>query len=65
MKMSTKKVFLMTKIDGRTRQATTRQIDESLKLLARTMKSAQTGNYEKFKTATMFDGTALHPEWLG
>ena len=24
-----------------------------------------TGNFEKFKTATMFDGTALHPEWLG
>lgn len=21
--------------------------------------------YEKFKTATMYDGTALHPEWLG
>ncbi len=34
-------------------------------LLARTLKSAQTGNYEKFKTATMYDGTALHPEWLG
>jgi len=34
-------------------------------LLARTMKPAQTGNYEKFKTATMYDGTALHPEWLG
>lgn len=34
-------------------------------LLARTMKSAQTGNYEKFKTGTMYDGTALHPEWLG
>ena len=34
-------------------------------LLARTMKSAHTGNYEKFKTATMYDGTALHPEWLG
>ena len=34
-------------------------------LLARTMKPARTGNYEKFKTATMYDGTALHPEWLG
>jgi predicted aldo/keto reductase-like oxidoreductase len=34
-------------------------------LLARTMKTARTGNYEKFKTATMYDGTALHPEWLG
>jgi predicted aldo/keto reductase-like oxidoreductase len=34
-------------------------------LLARTMKPARTGNYEKFKTATMHDGTANHPEWLG
>ena len=34
-------------------------------LLVRTMKSAQTGNYEKFKITTMYDGTALHPEWLG
>ena len=34
-------------------------------LLARTMKTARTGNYEKFKTATMYDGTALHSEWLG
>lgn len=34
-------------------------------LLARTMKPARTGNYETFKTATMHDGTALHPEWLG
>ncbi len=34
-------------------------------LLARTMKYARTGHYEKFKTATLHDGTALHPEWLG
>ena len=34
-------------------------------LLARTIKPARTGNFEKFKTATMYDGTALHPEWLG
>lgn len=34
-------------------------------LLARTMKDALTGNYEKFKTGTMYDGTASHPEWLG
>ena len=23
------------------------------------------GRYEKFKTANVYDGTALHPEWLG
>ena len=34
-------------------------------LLTRTMKSARTGNYEKFKTGTVYDGTASHPEWLG
>lgn len=34
-------------------------------LLTRTMKLARTGQYEKFKTGTMYDGTANHPEWLG
>lgn len=34
-------------------------------LLARTMKTAQTDYYDKFKTTTMYDGIALHPEWLG
>jgi len=34
-------------------------------LLARTRKFAGNGAYEKFKTATQYDGTALHPEWLG
>lgn len=34
-------------------------------LLARTRESARHGAYEKFKTATQYDGTALHPEWLG
>ena len=34
-------------------------------LLTRTTKPARTGNYEKFKTATVYDGTAQHPEWLG
>jgi len=38
---------------------------EMRELLVRILKAAQTGNYEKFKTATMYDGTALHPEWLG
>ncbi len=34
-------------------------------LLARTLASARTGQYEQFKTATQYDGTALHPEWMG
>ena len=34
-------------------------------LLNRTMESAKTGHYEQFKTATQYDGTAHHPEWLG
>ena len=34
-------------------------------LLARTNKAARSGNCEKFKTGTSYDGTALHPEWLG
>lgn len=34
-------------------------------LLARTAQAAATGRYELFKTASMFDGTAHHPEWLG
>jgi predicted aldo/keto reductase-like oxidoreductase len=38
---------------------------EVRELLARTRESASHGAYEKFKTATQYDGTALHPEWLG
>jgi hypothetical protein len=34
-------------------------------LLARTSDAAKTGQFEKFKTASSFDGTAHHPEWLG
>ena len=34
-------------------------------LLERTAAVAMTGKYEPFKTATWFDGTAHHPEWLG
>lgn len=26
---------------------------------------ARTGDYELFKTSTVFDATARHPEWLG
>jgi aryl-alcohol dehydrogenase-like predicted oxidoreductase len=34
-------------------------------ILAKTAVAAANGKYEPFKTATMFDGTASHPEWLG
>lgn len=34
-------------------------------LLERTKKAAMTGDYEPFKTTSIFDGTAANPEWLG
>jgi len=34
-------------------------------LLDRTADAAKSGKFEKFKTASGFDGTAHHPEWLG
>ena len=34
-------------------------------MLKRTKAAAETGQYEKFKTDSVFDGTATHPEWLG
>jgi aryl-alcohol dehydrogenase-like predicted oxidoreductase len=34
-------------------------------LLARTQDAAMTGDYEPFKTSSIFDGTAQHPAWLG
>lgn len=39
--------------------------DELDKLLARTKAAAATGLFEPFKTTSIFDGTAEHPEWLG
>jgi aryl-alcohol dehydrogenase-like predicted oxidoreductase len=33
-------------------------------LLARTRTAALTGKHELFKTATRFDATALHPDWI-
>ncbi|HMK91540.1 MAG TPA: aldo/keto reductase, partial [Thermoleophilia bacterium] len=39
--------------------------DERAALLARTADAAATGEFEPFKTTTLFDGTAEHPEWLG
>jgi aryl-alcohol dehydrogenase-like predicted oxidoreductase len=34
-------------------------------LLAKTAAAAAGGQYEPFKTTSVFDGTAKHPEWLG
>ena len=34
-------------------------------LLGRTEKAAARGEYELFKTTSIYDGTAEHPEWLG
>ncbi len=34
-------------------------------LLAKTTKAAARGEYELFKTTSIYDGTAAHPEWLG
>jgi aryl-alcohol dehydrogenase-like predicted oxidoreductase len=39
--------------------------DQITALLARTAQAAATGRYEPFKTNTLFDSTAHHPEWLG
>jgi aryl-alcohol dehydrogenase-like predicted oxidoreductase len=34
-------------------------------LLGRTREAAESGEYELFKTTSIYDGTAQHPEWLG
>ena len=34
-------------------------------LLSRTAEAASRGEYELFKTTSVYDGTAKHPEWLG
>ena len=34
-------------------------------LIARTAAAASTGEYELFKTTSIYDGTASNPEWLG
>ncbi len=86
------RVFLMTKIDGRTKKDANRQLDESLKRLqvdhidlvqhheilryedphrifdedgANAALIEARGEYELFKTTSVYDGTAAHPEWLG
>ena len=40
--------------------------DEQVRnLLAKTARAAARGEYELFKTTSVYDGTAAHPEWLG
>ena len=39
--------------------------DEVSRLLAKTATAASRGEFEPFKTSSIFDGTAQHPEWLG
>jgi aryl-alcohol dehydrogenase-like predicted oxidoreductase len=39
--------------------------DELDVLLAKTSAAALNGRFEPFKTTSIFDGTAQHPEWLG
>ena len=34
-------------------------------LLAKTAEAASRGEFEPFKTSSIFDGTAQHPDWLG
>ncbi|KAM3093067.1 aldo/keto reductase [Phormidesmis sp. 146-35] len=34
-------------------------------LLAKTAEAGSRGEYEPFKTSSIFDGTAQHPQWLG
>ncbi len=41
------------------------QTAEREEILARTADFASTGAFELFKTSSIFDATALHPEWLG
>jgi aryl-alcohol dehydrogenase-like predicted oxidoreductase len=38
---------------------------ERTALLAKTAKAASFGEFEPFKTTSIFDGTATHPNWLG
>ncbi len=40
--------------------------DETVRtLLGNTAKAAERGEFEPFKTSSIFDSTATHPEWLG
>ena len=35
------------------------------RILSKTRSAALQGEYELFKTTSVYDGTAAHPEWLG
>jgi aryl-alcohol dehydrogenase-like predicted oxidoreductase len=48
---------------ARTFQPFSHQQIESV--LAKTAQAASRGEYELFKTTSVYDGTATHPEWLG
>ncbi len=39
--------------------------EEVKSLLAKTARAASRGEFEPFKTTSIFDGTAQNPEWLG
>jgi aryl-alcohol dehydrogenase-like predicted oxidoreductase len=39
--------------------------DQLKALLAKTADAAASGNFEPFKTSSIYDGTATNPEWLG
>lgn len=39
--------------------------DEVAALLAKTAEAAASGEFEPFKTSSIFDGTAQNPDWLG
>ena len=39
--------------------------EEVKNLLSKTAQAASRGEYELFKTTSIYDGTACHPEWLG
>lgn len=39
--------------------------EEVRSLLSKTEQAASKGQYELFKTTSIYDGTAVHPEWLG
>jgi len=39
--------------------------EEVRSLLSKTAAAAARGDFEPFKTSSLFDGTARNPEWLG
>jgi len=39
--------------------------EDVAKLLAKTARAASRGEFELFKTTSLFDSTATHPDWLG